>query len=185
MFSPFQVSLLEPPHPIPSFLASMRVHSHPPTHSHLPVLAFPYTEVSNTLMPKGCSSHWCPTRPSSATYVARAMGRSTCILWLVVQSLGGTRYFWPLQTLSCTHTHRHTHTDTYFYIQTHTHTYIYTLIYTHIHKNVHTLIHTHTNTHILKIIINKSLNIGNFKTYYTGSEIIDINYTLWFWANLL
>ena len=42
--------------------------THPPTHSLLPFLAFPYTGASNTLRPKGLFSHWCPTRPSSATH---------------------------------------------------------------------------------------------------------------------
>jgi hypothetical protein len=62
----------------------MRVLPHPPTHSLLPAMVFPYTGASNTLRPKGCSSHWCPTRPSSATYAARAIGCSTCTLLLVV-----------------------------------------------------------------------------------------------------
>jgi hypothetical protein len=33
---------------------------------------------------KNLSSHWCLTRPSSATYAAGAMGPSVCTLWLVV-----------------------------------------------------------------------------------------------------
>jgi hypothetical protein len=61
---------------------------HLPTHSHLPALAVPYNGASNTLRPKGRSSHWCPTRPSSATYVAEAMSPFMCTLWLVVLSLG-------------------------------------------------------------------------------------------------
>jgi hypothetical protein len=60
----------------------------PPTHSYLPALAFPYTGASNPLRPKDCSSHWCPARPSSATYGVRAMGPSMCTFLLVVQSLG-------------------------------------------------------------------------------------------------
>jgi hypothetical protein len=32
---------------------SMRVLTHPPTHSHLPALEFPYTGTSNPLWPKG------------------------------------------------------------------------------------------------------------------------------------
>jgi hypothetical protein len=36
---------------------------------------------------QGLSSHWCPTRPSSASYTAGAMCRSMCTLWLVVCSL--------------------------------------------------------------------------------------------------
>jgi hypothetical protein len=95
MFSPFQVSPSETPYPIPSPPASMRVLPPPPPlwgcsppNSHTPALAFPYTGASKTLMPKGLSSQWCPTRPSSAAYVASAMGPSMCILWLTVQSPG-------------------------------------------------------------------------------------------------
>ena len=61
MFSPFQVSPLEPSYPIPPSPASMRVFTHSPTHSLtpscLPTLAFPYTGASNTLRSKGLSSH--------------------------------------------------------------------------------------------------------------------------------
>jgi hypothetical protein len=63
----------------------MRVFPHPPTHSGPPALAFPYTGTSNTLRPKGLSFRWCPTRPSSATYVISTMG---CSIWLVIKSLG-------------------------------------------------------------------------------------------------
>jgi hypothetical protein len=52
-----------------------------------PSLAFPYTGALNLHRNKGFSSHWCPTRPSSATYAAGAMGCSMCTLWLVVLSL--------------------------------------------------------------------------------------------------
>ena len=41
MLSPFLVSPLETPYPNLSATASMRVLPHPPTHSHLPTLAFP------------------------------------------------------------------------------------------------------------------------------------------------
>jgi hypothetical protein len=85
MLSPFQVSPLESPYPISPPPASMRVLPYPPTHSSLPTVALPYTGASNPLRPKGSSSHLCPTRPFSATYAARAMGR---FLWLVVQSPG-------------------------------------------------------------------------------------------------
>jgi hypothetical protein len=54
----------------------------PPTYSYPPALYW------GTLKPEDLFYHWCPTRPSSATYVACAIGRSMCILWLVVQSLG-------------------------------------------------------------------------------------------------
>ena len=54
MFSPFQVSPSEIPYPISHPRASMRVLL---TLSCLPALAFPYTGASNTIRPKGCSSH--------------------------------------------------------------------------------------------------------------------------------
>lgn len=60
----------------------MGVLSDLPTHPLPPSCpAFPYTRVLNPLRPNSCSSHWCPSRPSSATYMVRAMGT----LWLVVQ----------------------------------------------------------------------------------------------------
>jgi hypothetical protein len=43
----------------------------------------PNTRASSLHRSKGLSSHWCPTRPSSATYSARAMGPSMCTLWLM------------------------------------------------------------------------------------------------------
>jgi hypothetical protein len=76
----------------PSSPASMSVRPYPPTHSYLPDLEFPYTGALNTLRPEGLFFHWCPTRPSSATYVASAMSHSMCILWLLVQSLGVPGY---------------------------------------------------------------------------------------------
>jgi len=69
----------------------------PLTHSHPPTLAFPYTGELNTLRPNDLSSHWCPTKPSSATYVARAMGRSMCTCWFVVQSPGALE---PVDTVA-------------------------------------------------------------------------------------
>jgi hypothetical protein len=72
--------------PIPSPLPLPLWGCYP--HSLLPALAFPYTGALNTLRPKSYFSQWCPTRSSSATYAAGAMGPSMCILWLVVQSLG-------------------------------------------------------------------------------------------------
>ena len=58
--------------------------THQPTHFYFPVLAFPYTGASNLLRTKALFSLWCPTRPSSATYVAGAMGPSMCTVcwWL-------------------------------------------------------------------------------------------------------
>jgi hypothetical protein len=35
----------------------------------LPALAFPYTGASNTLRPKGLSSHSCPVRPSRTCHI--------------------------------------------------------------------------------------------------------------------
>jgi hypothetical protein len=64
--SPSRSLLQNPPIPSPCLYEG----ASPPTHSHPPVLAFPYTGALNTLRPEGLSSHWCPTRPSSATYVA-------------------------------------------------------------------------------------------------------------------
>ena len=57
MFSPFQVSPSETPYPILPAPDSKRMLSQPPTHSSLLALAFPYTGASNTLRPKGHSSH--------------------------------------------------------------------------------------------------------------------------------
>ena len=79
---PLLVSSLTNPYPIPPHIA------HQPTHSCFPLLAFPYTRASSLLRTNGLSSHWCPTRPSSATYAAGAMGPSMCTFWLVVQSRG-------------------------------------------------------------------------------------------------
>jgi hypothetical protein len=62
----------------------MRVYPHQTlTHSCLPDLTFPFTGASDIHRTKGLSSHWCPTRLSSATYAARAMGPSQCTLWFV------------------------------------------------------------------------------------------------------
>ena len=73
---------------------------HPPIHSCLPVLAFPYTTESNTL---SLCFPWCPTKQSSATYAARAMGPSMFILWLMVQSPGAPGC---LACLHCCSLHR-------------------------------------------------------------------------------
>jgi hypothetical protein len=59
-------------------------------------LAFPCTGASNLHWMKGLFSHWCPTRPSSATYAAGAMGPSMCTLWLVVSSLGALGKWIPV-----------------------------------------------------------------------------------------
>ena len=54
---PFPGLPFRTPYPILPPPASMRVLPHPPTHSHLPALAFPYTGVLNPLRHKGCFSH--------------------------------------------------------------------------------------------------------------------------------
>jgi hypothetical protein len=64
MFSPFLVSPLKTPYPISS------PHAHQPTHSHFSVLAFLYSGALSLYRTKDLSSHWCPTRSSSATYAA-------------------------------------------------------------------------------------------------------------------
>jgi hypothetical protein len=66
---------------------SMRVFSHPPTHFCLHSLASPTLRHQAFPRTKGCSSHLCPTRPSSATYAAGVMGPSMSTLWLMVWSL--------------------------------------------------------------------------------------------------
>jgi hypothetical protein len=53
MFLPFQISPLEPSYHISPPTVSMRMLLHPPTHSHLPALAFPYTGALNPLRPSG------------------------------------------------------------------------------------------------------------------------------------
>jgi hypothetical protein len=72
---------LETPYLILPTLASMRMLPNPPTHSCLPALTFPYTGASSLHRTKGLSSHWCPKRPSLATYATKAMVPSMCTLW--------------------------------------------------------------------------------------------------------
>ena len=88
---PFPGLHLRNPLSHPQSPASMWVLHHPSIHFCLHILAFPDTGASNALTPKHHSSHWCPTRPSSATYAAGAMGCSMCTLWLVVKSLRAPR----------------------------------------------------------------------------------------------
>jgi hypothetical protein len=57
MFSPFLVSPLQTPYPIPFPTASVRVHTHIPTHSCLTALAFPYTGALSLHRTKGLPSH--------------------------------------------------------------------------------------------------------------------------------
>ena len=55
--TPFPVSPPETPYPILPSLASMQVFPHPPTHSFLPALSFPYTGVLGLHWTKDYSSH--------------------------------------------------------------------------------------------------------------------------------
>jgi hypothetical protein len=79
-----QVFSPETPYRIPAPPAFMKVcppptHLLPPPHHGIPLhwaLSLHRT--------KGLSSHWCPTRPSSAVYASGAVSCSMCTLWLVV-----------------------------------------------------------------------------------------------------
>ena len=87
MVSPFQAfspgKLLSHP-PYPCFYEGFL----PPTQPVLPPCpGIPIQRASNLHRTKCLSSHWCSTRPSSATYVAGVMGPSMYTLWLVVWSL--------------------------------------------------------------------------------------------------
>ena len=57
MLSPFPVSPLETLYPLLPPPASIRVITHPPTHSLLPALAFPYTGALSLLRTNGLNSH--------------------------------------------------------------------------------------------------------------------------------
>jgi hypothetical protein len=64
----------------------MRVFLHPLTHSYLPTLNSPTLgHLSSLHRTKDLSSHWCLTRPSSATYAAGAMYTP----WLMLLGCGG------------------------------------------------------------------------------------------------
>ena len=77
-------------YPIPLSLVLWRYSlTYPPTLSCLPDLAFPYTVASSLPRTKVLSSHRCPTRPSSATYVAGTMGLSMCTLLRALRDLVG------------------------------------------------------------------------------------------------
>jgi hypothetical protein len=80
MLFPYLVSPLEIPCLILPLSTYVRVLPHPPTHSRLPTMAFPYTVASSLHRTKDLSSHWCLTRPSSANYEAGPMGPSKCTL---------------------------------------------------------------------------------------------------------
>jgi hypothetical protein len=82
MLSPFLVSPLQNFYSIPSLSPDcMRMLLHPQTHSDLTILAFLCTGASNFCRTNGHPSHWCQTRPSSATCAAGAMGPSTIHGW--------------------------------------------------------------------------------------------------------
>jgi hypothetical protein len=93
MLSHFMVPLPGNPLSHPSSPCFYEGVPHPPTLSCLPTLTFPYTGSSSFYRSKGLFSHWFPTRPSSVTYVAGAMGVHTpCVLfgsWLNPWELWG------------------------------------------------------------------------------------------------
>jgi hypothetical protein len=62
----FTFQMLSQKSPIPSPCPAPQT-----THSHFLILAFPCTGAHNLCKSKGLSSHWWPTRPSSATYATR------------------------------------------------------------------------------------------------------------------
>ena len=64
-----------PANPLPSPLppTSMRVLSHPPTHSHLTTLAFPNTGTKSHHRTNGLSSQLFQIKPSSVAYTAGAI----------------------------------------------------------------------------------------------------------------
>ena len=57
MLFPFLVSPLETPYPTLPSPVSMRILTHPPTHSCFPALASPHTWASSLHRTKGLSSH--------------------------------------------------------------------------------------------------------------------------------
>jgi hypothetical protein len=67
-----------------------------PTQSSFPVIAFPYTGALSLLGTKGHLSHWCSSRPSSATYSAGAMGPWMCTLcwWFSAWEIWGNLVDW-------------------------------------------------------------------------------------------
>jgi hypothetical protein len=67
------------------FYESVPLHA---TLSCLPALTYAYTRALRIHMTKGLFSHWCPTSPSSATYMDRVMDPSMYAPWLVVQTIG-------------------------------------------------------------------------------------------------
>jgi hypothetical protein len=83
----FQMAFLVSPPKTPYHIHPPLAHQ--PTHSHFPILAFPYTGASTLYRIKSLSSHWCSKRPPSATYAAGAMGPFMCILWFNPWELWG------------------------------------------------------------------------------------------------
>jgi hypothetical protein len=65
----------------------MRVFLYPPNYSHLPALSCPTLGHLSSLHRTKDFSHWCMTRPSSATYAAGAI----CTPWLMAYFLGALR----------------------------------------------------------------------------------------------
>jgi hypothetical protein len=74
---PFRNSLSYSPPP-----ASKRVLPYPPTHSHLTALTFPIHWGIEPSQDQGPLLPLMPTRSSSATYSAGAVGPSMCTCWL-------------------------------------------------------------------------------------------------------
>lgn len=75
--------------PLPSFHPQKPTTLSPCSIRVLPFLAthsvlLPYTGVWSLGKTKDLLSHWCPTRPFFASYVAQAIGPSLCTLWMVV-----------------------------------------------------------------------------------------------------
>jgi hypothetical protein len=70
--------MLSPKPPIPSPCPSPQA-----THSCFLALAFPCTGAYDLHKTKGLSSHWWPTRPSSATYATRDTALGVGVYWLV------------------------------------------------------------------------------------------------------
>ena len=71
----------------PCFYEGTSPHTHAPKHSHLTVLAFPYTGASSLHRTKGIPSHWCQIRTSFATYAAGAMGPLWKSVWWFLRKL--------------------------------------------------------------------------------------------------
>jgi hypothetical protein len=83
-FSSFTFQMLSPKPPIPS------PHPAPqPTHSYFLALAFPCTGAYDLHTTKGLSSHWWPTRPSSATYTTRdtALGGYWLVFFIYISNV--------------------------------------------------------------------------------------------------